>query len=80
LTPAAGTLWASGGTLRIAPGSASSVPAKTSQVAWDNYVKGYCLGGIVGSTDPAVTAWYSLSGSWPGSERMGGCVSDKTNG
>jgi hypothetical protein len=80
MTAVAGTPWATGATLTISPGSRSSVPGATGQAAWDMYVKGYCLGGIVGATPPSVSAWYSLNGSWAGAGRMGGCVSDKTNG
>jgi hypothetical protein len=81
LTAAAGTLWASGGTLTISAASSSAVPGATGQAAWDAYVKGYCTGPAQpGGTAPRPSAWYSLHYSWSGGGTMGGCVSDKTNG
>jgi hypothetical protein len=81
LAAAAGTLWASGGTLTISPASSSAVPGATGQAAWDNYVKGYCTGPAQpGGTAPKPSAWYSLHYTWSGGGTMGGCVSDKTNG
>ncbi len=76
-----GTPWPDGGTLTISPGSASDVPSSTGQPAWDAYVKGYCTGPPPpGGTAPNVRAWYKLTYTWSGGGRMGGCVSDKTNG
>jgi hypothetical protein len=81
LAAAAGTPWSSGGTLTISAASSAAVPGATGQAAWDNYVKGYCLGPAPpGGTAPKVSAWYALAYSWSGGGKMGGCVSDKTNG
>ena len=81
MKPGRGTPWKSGDTLSITPGSASDVPGATGEPAWDMNVRGYCTGPPPpGGTAPKVSAWYRLTYTWSGGGRMGGCVSDKTNG
>lgn len=77
---AGGTPWANGGTLVITKSSSPTV-GSTGEPQFDTYARGYCTGPPPpGGTPPKVSAWYRVKHSWNGGGRMGGCVSDKTNG
>ncbi len=81
---AAGTPWASGGTVTIRESSRSEVKGIAPREG-NNGLELQCIGWDPAiwppgsGTDPVVSAWYVATFSWT-SPKMGGCISNKTGG